>query len=295
MKIRIKVKHLVLLAASVLVFFTLLFTVLLPRAELNTALRQLNAGNPAGTNTVLNLINASSTSSKKKWELIRKTILENTPDTLAHAFEVYIGPDSTWSTGSTKTTIDWEQRLPYLEDYVAHGPTNDLYLARAAKQLAFYYNSEGQVDQAVKALETAEQRLRNSKSPSQWQDLLLMRANLYVTNDDYASAEALLDQIQEEQLGGSDFDWNGKIALLRGELLLRKGEPQEALRVLDEELAASIKTRSNLAKTFDGKDEQVGPVIVEQLTTMKKRIALSLQHKNGSRFPLRRIWYSQTK
>ena len=165
MKIRIKVKHLVLLAASVLVFFTLLFTVLLPRAELNTALRQLNEGNPAGANTVLNLINASSTSSKKKWELIRKTMLENTPDTLAYVFEVYIGPDSTWSTGSTKTTIDWEQRLPYLEDYVAHGPTNDLYVARAAKQLAFYYNSEGQVDQAVKALETAEQRLRNSKTP----------------------------------------------------------------------------------------------------------------------------------
>ena len=55
-----------------------------------------------------------------------------------------------------------------------------------------------------------------------------------------------------------------------------------------------LKARSNLTKTFDGKDERVGPVIVDQLTTMKKRIALSLQHKNGSDSPSL-IWYSQTK
>lgn len=284
MRIRIKVKHLMLAAASALAFLTLLFTIIIPKMELYLAQKHLRAGDPASANAILHLINAPLTSSKKKWELIRSEIIENGPDRVSSAYDVYVGPNSSQvSGGSNKLTIDWQLRLPYLEDYAARGPL-DGYMVRAVKQLAYYYNRDGQLQRAIQVLEEGENRLKSGEFKGQRKDLMLERAKLLLTNNADESAEQLIKLMKadQDQLAGTDFDWNGELALLQTEIWIRSGKIQEALDTITAELIASTKAWSAIEDTESGKTDHGIPGILEQMTAMKKRLEQVLQQKNGS-------------
>lgn len=220
--------------------------------------------------------------SSSHWELIRKYMIESGAVFPSLGFDVYVGSGSTQTTqiNPESTSWSWEEKLPYLDAYLAEGPP-DQSMVRAAKQLAYYYGSEGKVNEALTALETAGKRLRDNSGNQQIQ-LKLERAKLYANNDQTEKAEQLLTEL-DNQRRPEDIDFNGEVAQLRAQMMIRNGNVDNALKEVTRELAALRKTIAEQKEKFPDMGD-VTPVALEQLTSLQTQLkqALEVQGKGSS-------------
>ncbi len=279
MKLTIKVKHLVTALISIGVVLLLLQYIVMPKVQVYKAQKQFEQGSTQGKENLLTVI-AESRSPSQKWELIRKYMIETGEDSVVQGFDVYAGPGFTQTNtvNPDKTNWSWEERLPFMEAYLADGPANE-YMVRAAKQLAYYYGSEGNPGQALAALELAESRLGADYAELK-QKLMLEQAKLYAGNNEVDKAERILDGLTN-RMNAKDMDFKGEVAQLKVRLWIQKGDVQGALITVSRELEALEKEIVDQKKQFP----DIGnfkSVKLEQLTSLKEQLEHSVEYGGGS-------------
>ncbi|QHT60893.1 hypothetical protein GXP70_13665 [Paenibacillus lycopersici] len=255
LRIRVKVKHLVtgLAAASLLIGFGYkAMPVIADLAGIDASVLDADA---------------------RKWKQIQDDVLGDGSDSLAHAFQVYVGPDNTFGIGdvNAKPPMPWEAKLPLLASYVEEGPATGDYLLQAAKQLAVYYAMTGESEKAMQALETAERRTAGSWT-YQRTELRLERAALLVQTGEYDQAEALLTSIGQADTHVVDANRDQRITELRAKLLMKQGSPRKALDIVNGELSAYRKQQQATAgqpQTDDHMDRVAQPEQLARLETLR--------------------------
>ena len=197
MKLRIKVKHLFALVAALCASFIFVQFIVMPKIEVAMAKKHFEQGAANGKVELLRVIDASS--GDEKWALIQRYMIEDGSDSSMTRYDVIIGDGTFYSANVTSVpnAPRWteEEKIEYLEAYLGEGPANG-YLVRAAKQLASAYVMLSRTEEAVRALEQAEQRLPDNYD-SQIQELTLARAKIYADAEEFGTAERLLKELSE--------------------------------------------------------------------------------------------------
>ncbi|MFC4597605.1 tetratricopeptide repeat protein [Cohnella hongkongensis] len=267
---KVKVKHLVVAVLLVGVSLSLLQFVVIPKLQVRGAVKAYETGAPGGKEAMRAAIDQAPLS--KRWELIREYMISYVDASPAHSFDVYVGPGSVMSSfprGDGDSRIwSWEEKLPYLLEYAAEGPA-DSYRFSAANQLAQYYMSEGDSDQALAVLEQAEERGGSWRA-----QLMLERAKLYANLGDSEEAMRLIERLENEPRT-VDMDFGGSVAQLKAKLLIGEGRGEEALEAVERELKALEERTAELQSEFpDGKD--FVPAKLEELKLLREQLEKAL-------------------
>ncbi|WP_256758918.1 carboxypeptidase-like regulatory domain-containing protein [Cohnella sp. WQ 127256] len=280
MKVTIKVKHLVTALFFISALLMLLFFVVFPKLQVYHAQKGYEQGSLHGKENLLAVIDKSSKA--QKWELIRTNMIESGTDSAVHGFDVVVGAHGSVMANSTtgeSRNWAWEDKLPYLEAYLLEGPP-DGYLVRAAKQLAFYYGSENKVDQALDALEKAEKRLGGNYS-GQKRELKLEQARLYAKYDEIGNVDQILNELTKQLSPNAMDDFNGEVAQLKAQILIRKGDVSSAVKEVSREIEALKKAKAEELEKFPEMGDFT-PAKLEQLTSLKGMLENALEHDEDS-------------
>ncbi|MGG3279816.1 hypothetical protein [Paenibacillus solani] len=252
MKIRIKIKHLVLGVLSVMLLFIVLHMIS-PRIELMIAQKQVEQGNLESKAKILSIIH-NTKSTKQKWKLIEKYVIEPKDTELNHRFDVFVSPDFTMASGDVDGTIHFTQDegMPLLRQYVQGAPAGR-FLKFAAVQLSNYYAMDGNLQASADMLEMVIQKFENDipngmnsdrEFSSYLYELKLELASLYDGLDQPEQAAKQYEYLADAPYGGRD-DITGKAALLHSEMLLRRGRPKAAKEILNRLSESSNRRNKN--------------------------------------------------
>ncbi len=236
MRINVKVKHLVYGLITIGLSAYVLFSLVLPRMELNAVREQYAAGVPGSKESILAAIH-HPVSTQSKWALIREYLIDGEFDGAMKRFDVYIGPGSTMVHGAEaddRLRFTWPEKQSILLDYVAEAPV-DGYAYRAAQQLVAYYVGEGQADEAVAMLAFMEDRFIGEGNSWFLKEGMLEHARLLLELGRVQEAVSKLEQLKQ-LVSAADFDVNGRMALLEAELMIRGGALADAIRLVEQAL-----------------------------------------------------------
>lgn len=223
MKIRVKVKHLVIAAVSILTFIPLLMTFIIPNLELYLAEKKIISGKVEDKQEILELL--STTSINKKWEIIQQYMIE---DGYTGKFDIYISPSMTsWEDLEARVMdFSWEEKLPFIIDFVENGPLNEN-LVTAAKTLAFYYERIGEVEKAKSTLYQVSTRLASNNYSYEREELLIERIRIAKNHGQWEEVNQY-SQEMEENSKTLQIDSIAQLAQLKAEMLLQQGDSEEA-------------------------------------------------------------------
>ncbi|BBI31659.1 carboxypeptidase-like regulatory domain-containing protein [Cohnella abietis] len=279
MKVTLKVKHIVTGGLSIGIVLCVLFLFVIPKLQVVNAQKNYEQGKGNGKANLLAIINHPPSESKK-WELIRKYMIQTDPISIVHSFNVFVGPSSTMTQGSGSEvgseSWTWEEKLPYLEAYLSEGPTDGQFLVSAARQLAYYYSSEGRVDQALAAIALAEKRRVNKNN----NELKLEQVKLYIDNNELDKAKQVLNEWSHQPVS-HNVDINGEAVKLWMKILIQEGDPDRALEKVSQELDALRKTLADNKKLSPEMENPV-PMALEQLTSLKANLENFINHNGHS-------------
>lgn len=263
MKIRVKIKHLVLSGVAVVLFLPFFFYLIQPQYSIFSAEQQMAKGEVAGKEKVLELLESGHIFSEQRFALIRDYMIEGV---YSLDYDVYVGTTSTyWSDANqSKVKFTKQERIPYLLEYVEHGPT-DGYMEEAAKELALYYHQIGEWETGDKVLQTALDRA-DSYFRSQ---LATEQIDLAVQNKQFEAAQAYIDTFYEK-VNKEDYQMITKVAKSQVEVLLHLGKKEDALALAEKTISDSN------GRVMEGKDEYADlPLAEKQLQSLLDRL------KNG--------------
>ncbi|MFC7151355.1 hypothetical protein ACFQMJ_22690 [Cohnella cellulosilytica] len=271
----VKVKHLVVSVLLVGAALSLLQFVVIPKLQVRAAVKDYEAGAPGGKKAMLAAIERAAVA--KRLELIREYMIGYGEASPTRSFDVYAGPGSTMSIspqdGGESRVWSWEEKLPYLQEYVAEGPA-DSYLFGAANQLAQYYKGEGDSDRALAVLEKAEERGGSWRAK-----LALERAKLYADLGDSESAMRLVERLEAEP-PSVNLDFSGEVTQLKAKLLVGQGRGEEALEAVERELRALEERVAKLKAEWPDKEDIV-PAKLEELKPLREQLEKALD-ENGA-------------
>ncbi|MBT2291020.1 carboxypeptidase regulatory-like domain-containing protein [Paenibacillus albidus] len=228
MKIRLKVKHLVLLLLLPAALLITLFLTFNPsRADQEN--RAALSSETSAREQLLQQINAATGS--KRMELIQEKVLDTAHNDFPSRFDVYIGASMS-QTGSRQeadvSPLLPEDRIILLEEYIRKGPA-DARMVRALKQLATEYAAAGQSESIVETLASAGERVAPSASISR--ELTLYQAERALDQGDIHSAASILNQVHTSR-SLMDAEQGGYHDALLGRVLFAQGKAKEALDVV---------------------------------------------------------------
>jgi len=266
LKVTIKVKHLAIGVLAICLALSLLQFVVIPKLQVRAAVKNFEAGNVGGKRELLAAIDRAA-SSVKRWELIRQYMIGPGGVSIASRYDVYVGPSSTMSSsGSPERDYrewSWEEKLPYLQEYVSDAPV-DAFWIDAAKQIAEYYVSEGRTNEALALLEQAEGR-----GGSAWGGRLkLERAKIYADRGATAEAWRLIGEL-EAAMPSANLDLDGDIVQFKVQLLVAEGKARDALQEIDRELEATRERMEEEKKKFPDMPEFT-PTKLISLTSLRQ-------------------------
>lgn len=272
MKIRIKVKHLVITIAALLLVVAAAYYGLLPGQEEAVSNMKPEPATAMGKEETLRLIQGAK--GEKKWEYIREYMIESNGGSLSDAFDVYVGPgNSQWSSSlenGQKPRFSLEESQPYLEEYIESGPA-DAFLMGAAEQLSYYYNRSGQWVKALDSLALAGKRLPPSQSYGK-REGLFRQAQLAAEHDDMALFDQLCSDLANLIRGDDYNDMSSRIAWLRARYLVGKGSIKQHLQEVNQQ----IENRQSVDKKNGNEDQRIQHVTknLDQLVALRD----DLQH-----------------
>lgn len=202
MKIKVKIKHLVLTVVSFLLFLPVFFYILQPQYTIYMAKQQMANGEQIGKERVQELLDNGKIFPEQRFALIREYLIQ---DSYSLEYDVYVGTTFThWSDpNQAKVKFSFEERLPYLLEYVKEGPA-DGSMESAAREVADYYNKEGEWQRGDKVLQTALNRGNKTYFRS---ELATKQIDLAVQNEQY---ELALQYIEEFNAKVSEDDTYAK-------------------------------------------------------------------------------------
>lgn len=280
MKIKMKVKHAVLILIGILLFISLITFVIGPQTHLYIAKKQAEYGHPAAKEKLLRSLESRTISDSQKWTIIRDFMLAYPAGS---RFDVYIGP--LFSEFSHRPGIfTWEEKLPYLNMYVKKGPIDDEF-ASAATLLAAYYESIGHNGKARDILQQAMKRTAGSDNPWVAQELQSQQVRMAMKAGNYSAAEQLLQDMSQNSDPEND-DLQAAISLMKAEYKVHQGDVQDALKEVTNALTQYE------AKQKEEESDGV-PVVYEQLLSMKKHIQNAVSKQGNMKNTVKgRIVYS---
>jgi len=269
LKVTVKVKHLVIAALLLGTALSLLQFVVIPKLQVRAAVNDYVAGAPGGKKAMLAAIDRAAPS--QRLELIREYMVFYGDATALRSFDVYVGPGSTYAFGQgdgESRVWSWEEKLPYLLEYVSEGPVDSSRYS-AATQLAQYYMSEGLSAEALAVLEKAEERGGNWRTK-----LALERAKLYARLGDSGEAMRLVERLEAEP-PSVNLDFSGEVAQLKAQLLVGEGKADAALQAVDRELKALEERIAEEKKKFPEMGE-LTPAVMEELKRLREQLEKTL-------------------
>lgn len=210
----------------------LLTNVIFPHIELYVAEKKLAAGKMEEKQEILDLLE-STTIDSKKWELVQEYMIG---EGMVRRFDIYISPSfTTWQNDNIdKVNFTWEEKLPFITDYVEAGPVNE-YLATAASLLSSYYEGEGYIEKAKQVLFDASERFTPSVYEYNRNELLLKRIRLAKNHGQFDEANQYLEELLAN-LDSDNYDFLAQIAKIRVEMILQKGRINEAYEEVKKEI-----------------------------------------------------------
>ena len=275
MKIKVKVKHLVIATLFIGTALSLLQLVVIPKLQVRAAIKDYEAGAPGGKEAMLAAIDHATSS--KRLELISEYMISYVEASPARAFDVYVGPSFVWSNSPQNEDTrhwSWEEKLPYLQEYVSDGPA-DSYRFSAATQLSQYYMSEGRSDQALAMLEKAEER------GGAWRGkLMLERAKVYAHAGDSNEAMRLIERLETEP-PSTDIDFSGSVVQFKAQLLVGQGKGEAAIQAVDRELKELEERIEQLKSELPDKDEFI-PAKLEELKLLRKHLEKAIDRSGAT-------------
>ncbi|MEI3604415.1 carboxypeptidase-like regulatory domain-containing protein [Pseudogracilibacillus sp. SE30717A] len=273
-KVKLKVKHLIWLFTGIITIYLLIIFLIQPQISLYVAKKKWEEGDIAGKEQMINLMNANLFTSQK-WELITDYMLDYS---LASQFDVIVGPSFSQVSGLNKeSSFTWEEKLPFLEQYVEKGPING-YLVTVASELAYYYERSGDYNRATQVIEEAIGRFSNTENYWDQKELQLERAKMEVNRSNYEKAESLIDEMLDS-IQPDEYYFHAEIAQLKVNTLIKQGKIQTALeeveRALKEYEEQWTKDTNN-----DVLSESINnSVVYEELLVLEQMLKQSLQLK----------------
>lgn len=225
MRVKLKVKHIVWLGAGLLATWLLLSFLIFPQISLYQAKKKLDSGDAAGKGEVFALLENGRIFKQQQWGLINNYMIS---DNVIHSFDVVVSPS--FIQAATPATVHFfpDEIEPFLKRYLTEAPAN-MALSQAAKQLAFYYANEGQVDEAYRVLKATQERFTREEQAWERQELYLNQVELAVYFGDMDKAKQFLQQAAE--IEGDDF-FQTELALAEAELELKQGNLETALQLV---------------------------------------------------------------
>lgn len=153
------------------------------------AKQQMENGEQIGKESVQELLENGRIFREQRFALIREYFIQ---DSYSLEYDVYVGTTFThWSDpNQAKVKFSFEERLPYLLEYLKAGPS-DGYMESAAREVADYYNKEGEWEKGDEVLQTALYRGNRTYFRS---ELATKQIDLAVQNEQY---ELALQYIEE--------------------------------------------------------------------------------------------------
>lgn len=255
--IKLKVKHIIITIASLVVIIAFYQHFIHPGIQLSVAEKELWNGDERGVERVFSVLE-KDTIGVDRFDVIERFLLESRYSD-AHSYAFYYGYNMSYSTGSGfMVEIPISDKLPYLKEYVEEGPIRKTYYMRdAIEQLVEYYVAKGDVDEAEQIIIQLEERIRERREFG-LETIALVRVHMYKDEHKYSLAEQLLEEIEQyeierieklnrENAGGSFFKYfrSEQLTLAKYHLYMKQERYREALAVLEEGIIASEKEEAH--------------------------------------------------
>lgn len=227
--ITLKIKHLVMIMTGIFILIPLASIYLIPQLELGIVKYKLANGSGVGKDKILELLEDNILPSQK-YHLIEERFLSGE---WMNDYAIYVGPSMTTSVAADHDWpfISWEEKQPYIEDYLENGPING-YLQTAVMELAYEAVLEGDDARLQEIYDRAVERLEKSEHSYEIPELKFSFIKLHLQAGNLAKAESLLEQIDVPDHAYAKAEKKQYEAFL----LLRKGQLEEALATVQQGL-----------------------------------------------------------
>ncbi len=277
MKIKLKVKHLVLTLLGLLLAIPLAMFLIIPQLQLYLGGKQLADGEAGGKEKIAQVLERSLFP-EQRWNLIREYMID---DGGPQQFDVYVGPSFTQvNNQSVEMKFTWDEKLPYLKEYLADGPL-DGYLMSVARQLGYFYQREGRFEKADEAFIQAAERYSGSTYQVYRNELNLERIKLRILQSDYRFATELIDEMKQA-IEPEDYHMWGSLVHLEAQVYMKEGKQEEAYQLVTQELAEYKQKWEEEKEAHPEDEEEWFPVALEQLESIKNEIERAIdQQKDG--------------
>lgn len=270
MKIKMKVKHLTLIITSV-VFLTLLtFFVILPQYQLYSAEKQANADAPNSKAAILQILEDDHIFEKQKWRIIGEYMLQDEPG--HETYDIVIAPSFTQvNEGKTHLTFTEEEMFPHVKTYVEEGPIDEN-LVSATIQLASYYESRGELDQARHVFERTITRISSSNTSYLFleEEVYLSLIDFMMRQVNYEEATQRLTDISE-QMNVENYYIQAKVREKQAEIAIQLGDTEKAHDIATRTLT-EYEEKEQAEKEATSNTEVYTTDVHESLMAMKERL-----------------------
>lgn len=235
-----------------------------PKIEMASIDKQLEVGNESTAKDEIKSLLQQNISDKKKWEIIQTYMIDGD---LAHRFDVYIGPSIiSWPNPDNPNVFTAEEAIPFLEEYLEGGPVDD-YIQSAAKQLAIYYQQQGNSEKADQILVKASVRAISSSMDYYLTELFIKRVQIALETNNFSKAESIIEDLKEQakQNNTTNADLQTIIPLLEVQKLLHEGKFIQAHEKLNQDVVTLKKQWNEENEKYREMAEQAGQQPPEDL------------------------------
>ncbi|MCG5103915.1 carboxypeptidase-like regulatory domain-containing protein [Oceanobacillus alkalisoli] len=231
--ITLKVKHLIMIITGVFILLPLASIYLMPQLELGLVKYKHTNGSGLGKDKILELLEDKILPSQK-YHLIEEHFLTGE---WMDDYAIYVGPSMTTSVAADRDwpLISWEEKQPYIEDYLENGPLNG-YLETAVIELAYEAVREEDDARLQEIYHRAVERLEKSEHSYIIPELKFSFIKLHLQAGNLAEAKTLLEHFEVPDHAYAKAQKEQYEALL----LLGNGQLEEALETVQQGLEEYI-------------------------------------------------------
>lgn len=271
-RVTLKLKHLVMILMAIFIILPLSGMFILPQIELMIAKHNIANGEMRGKEQIFAVLEDKIMPSQK-YKIIQKYFLED--DGLDN-YDIYVGPMSTSSyVDADSVRFSWEDKFPYLEDYLKNGPI-DYYLVEVARNLAGDAAQREDFDRVETIYDLAFERFEQSGDDFQQYELNLTRIQLLLKANQLDLAEKhiqdMLTKIPDEQSY-----YQAEAAKYYAEVMVRQGKKTEALG----EVQKALKEYEADYKKEENEEAIEQVVVYEQLKRMESQLLIASDIYDG--------------
>lgn len=229
MRVTLKMKHVVLSIALIVLFAGVFITFFHPMLDQRMINQYIASGSVSQAKEAL--LEKIEKGSRNQLDLIREYMIE--PQPWGERYDVYISPSLTsFSSVNSNRLFTIEESEKYLQIYIEKAPA-DGYLRRAVELLYTFYKRTGQFNEAEATVDQGLSRF--PESHYDYHELKLKKIELAIDSQNYDRADRFINEFEPE-VNGKFTDVFLQLSKFTAELLIQQGEYDKAYHYLIEEI-----------------------------------------------------------